>query len=111
MISSISFKRLRGKAMSPNSNSGGYTYQNAGFNGFLRRTIASDPNMMTLNQMKRSTVGNNSINFDQMQVSGNLGDTVEVGKLLLNGASGDGYLAGRDDTQTQVWRTGDLEAE
>lgn len=96
--------------MYPNRNSGGYTYTNAGFNGFLRRTITSDPTVGTLNQMKRTVSVMNNINFDQMHVSGNMGDMIEVGKVLIDGASGDGLVAGRDDGSNQVWRVGDLEA-
>lgn len=98
--------------MYPNSNSGGYTYTNAGFNRFLRRTIASDPNSATLTQMKRSTVGANNLNFDQMQVSGNMGDVFEVGSMLFDGSTGTGRIDGRDrdNGNATVWRVGDLEA-
>jgi len=60
--------------------------------------------------MKRTVSVMNNINFDQMHVSGNMGDMIEVGKVLIDGASGDGLVAGRDDGSNQVWRVGDLEA-
>lgn len=87
----------------------GYTYENAGFNGFMRRTIASDPGSTTLSQMKRSSLSSNNLNFDNLQVSGNLGDTIEVGRILIDGASGNGRLNGRDENTNTVWRVGDLE--
>lgn len=88
----------------------GYTYEHAGFNGFMRRTIASDPRSTTLTQMKRSSLSSNGLNFDNLQVSGNLGDTIEVGKILIDGSIGDGRIDGRDENTNTVWRVGDLEA-
>lgn len=87
----------------------GYTYENAGFNGFMRRTIASDPGSTTLSQMKRASLSSNSLNFDQMQVSGNMADTIEVGKILIDGVTGDGRIDGRDPNSNTTWRVGDLE--
>ena len=92
--------------MASNSNK---SYLDRGFNGFLRRTIASDPTARTLSQMARNAGRGNSLNFDTMQVSGSLGDTLEVGKILIDGATGDGRLDGHDDSGNTVWRLGDLE--
>jgi hypothetical protein len=96
--------------MYPNNKSEGYTYRNAGFNGFLQRSIASDPGAASLGQMKRSASTMNSMNFDQMSISGNMADIIEVGRILINGAAGAGYIAGRDESGNQVYRDGDLEA-
>ena len=85
------------------------TYEDAGFNGFLRRTIASNPSVLTLAQMARSSTRQSNLNFDNMQVSGSLGDTLEVGRILIDGASGDGRIDGHDSSANTVWRLGDLE--
>lgn len=86
-----------------------YTYASAGFNGFLRRTIASNNNTGTLRDLARSSTMPTSLNFDSMQVSGALADTIEVGRILIDGASGNGRLDGRDENDQVVWRLGDLE--
>lgn len=86
-----------------------YTYAEAGFNGFMRRTIASRKETGTLRDLSRSSNMPNAINFDNMQVSGALADTIEVGRILIDGASGNGRLDGRDENEQTVWRLGDLE--
>lgn len=65
---------------------GSYTYANAGYNGFLRRTINSDPNANSLRELGRGN--KNTINFDQMLVSGSIGDKVNVGLITLDGKNG-----------------------
>lgn len=84
-----------------------YTYSDAGFNGFLRRSISSNPGSATLAQMKRNSTNTSSINFDNMQVSGNLGDTIEVGKILIDGVNS--RIDGREDNNETVWRLGNIE--
>lgn len=91
-------------------NSKGTTYSDMGFNGFLRRSISSMQNVGTLRELGRSSTRPSAINFDNMQVSGNLGDTIEVGRILIDGRSGNGRIDGRDDNTQTVWRVGDLEA-
>ena len=86
-----------------------YTYAEAGFNGFLRRSISSNNNTGTLRDLARNTNMPSAINFDNMQVSGALADTIEVGRILIDGASGNGRLDGRDENEQVVWRLGDLE--
>ena len=90
-------------------NSRPYTYMEAGFNSFLRRTLSSDQSSGTLRDMARGSSRPSAINFDNMQVSGALGDTIEVGKILIDGSTGNGRIDGRDDNTQTVWRLGDLE--
>lgn len=86
------------------------TYADSGYNGFLRRTISSDPKASTLSQLARNAGRGNILNFDNAQVSGSLGDTLEVGKILIDGSVGDGRIDGHDDNNNTVWRLGDLES-
>lgn len=81
-----------------------YTYSDAGFNGFLRRSIGSKANSNTLAQMKRDSNSMTQLNFDNVQVSGNLGDTFEVGKVLIDGVNS--RIDGREDNDEVVWRLG-----
>lgn len=59
-------------------------YQNAGFDGFLSRSIDSTPQANLDSQGPVST----QIPFDRAQVSGSLGDTLQLGNIRLNGAAG-----------------------
>ena len=86
-----------------------YTYVEAGFNSFLRRTLSSDQSAGTLRDMARGSTNPSAINFDNMQVSGALGDTIEVGRILIDGSTGNGRIDGRDENTQAVWRLGDLE--
>lgn len=87
-----------------------YSYADAGFNGFMRRAISSNTSSETLAQVKRDSSTSNNLNFDNMQVSGSLGDTIEIGNILIDGSVGDGRIDGRDTSSNTVWRLGDLEA-
>lgn len=82
-------------------------YTHVGFNGFLRRSIASNRNAQTLHQVS-SGANYNTINFDTTQVSGGLGDTIEVGNILVDGTVPGGRIDGRDEGDT-VWRLGALD--
>ena len=84
-----------------------YTYVEAGFNGFLRRSIGSKATTGTLREMSRTTAPPTQLNFDNMQVSGSLGDTLEIGRILLNGADGQIDLRA-DATDDVVVRIGEL---
>lgn len=95
--------------MDKNNNERG-TYLDSGFNRFLQRSIVSKPEVRTLRDVSKSSGAVRSINFDNVQVSGALADTIEVGKILIDGATGDGRIDGRDDNQNTVWRLGDVES-
>ena len=82
-----------------------YSYSDAGFNGFLRRTLNSNPNANTL---KQSGVPNrNTLNFDQMLVSGSLGDKLSVGRVVINGK--DSRIQINDELGNEVVRIGGLD--
>lgn len=61
-----------------------YTYRDAGFNGFLNRSLNARPgsNLRTISQ----GAARKEINFDYMQTSGNLGDKIQVGGIHINGS-------------------------
>lgn len=84
-----------------------YTYLEAGFNGFLRRSINTRATAGTLRDMSRTSTPPTQLNFDNMQVSGSLGDTLEIGRILLNGADGQIDLRA-DATDDVVVRIGEL---
>ena len=84
-----------------------YTYAEAGFNGFLRRSIGSKATTGSLREMSRTTAPPTQLNFDNMQVSGSLGDTLEIGRILLNGADGQIDLRA-DASDDVVVRIGEL---
>lgn len=86
------------------------TYTDAGFNGFLRRSISSNINNNTLAQISRNSSSVSNINFDNINVSGSLGDTITVGNITIDGSVGNGRIDGHDESNNTVWRLGDLES-
>lgn len=82
-------------------------YGNSGFNGFLSRSIKSNPTVMTLQQMS-GLAGSNMINFDQTQTSGSLGDKIQVGGIIIDGTNRRIVLL--DETNTEVGWIGNLNA-
>ena len=84
-----------------------YTYADAGFNGFLTRSLKSNMGAQTLFDGP-STGATNQINFDQMQVSGAIADNIKVGsRLELQGNNG--RIAVKDDQRNEVGWVGDLD--
>ena len=82
--------------MQPNNR---YTYENAGFNGFLIRSRKSNGGAVTVaDRLTNGSNGNSSIPFDRVQIEGALGDKVTVGRLVLNGV--DGRIEVLDETKT-----------
>lgn len=63
---------------------GEYTYESAGFDGFLSRSIDA------LTQVTLDSPGpvSTSIPFDRGQQSGSLGNVIMIGSIKLDGASG-----------------------
>lgn len=59
-------------------------YTDSGFDGFLSRSIDNLSQVTLDSQGPVST----SQRFDSTQVSGMLGDTLQIGSILLDGASG-----------------------
>lgn len=66
-----------------------HTYRDAGFNGFFRRSIGSTPTVRSLGEMSTlpARVGG-GLNYDQVQVSGHMGDTLQLGNVKINGYPG-----------------------
>lgn len=62
------------------------TYTQAGFNGFMRRSIdASAAGTLRQASSDFSKTNHQSLNFDSVQTSGTLGDTIQVGDILVDG--------------------------
>lgn len=85
------------------NNQSNYSYENAGFDSFLSRSVDE------ISQTNLSSVGpqTTQLRFDSAQVSGALGDTLRIGRIYLNGAEGsiimndgnnDVLLIGEDDS-------------
>lgn len=85
-----------------------YSYTDAGFNGFYRRSI--DRNQaVTLSDMATTfqMANNNQTNFDAQQITGSIGNTLQVGKRArIDGVKG--RFAVTDDNGEEVARFGDL---
>ncbi len=83
-----------------------YTYENAGFNAFMLRSMKSNPGAQTVRGgISRGNGGN--LAFDRQQVEGMLGDKLKVGRLVLDGRAG--RMAVLDETETiETGWVGDL---
>jgi hypothetical protein len=65
-----------------------YDYSKAGFDGFLNRSIDNNQNSMsTLGFLPAISTGQ-QVNYDQMQVTGSLGDHLQIGNITLDGSNG-----------------------
>ena len=83
-----------------------YTYQNAGFNAFMLRSLKSNPGAQTVGGgVSRGNGGN--LAFDRQQIEGMLGDKLKVGRLVLNGRSGRIEVLDETETIEMGW-VGDL---
>lgn len=83
-----------------------YTYVNAGFNGFMNRSLKANPAATSLRGGISSGPGR-PINLDLQQMVGALGDKLTIGKLVLNGK--DGNIEIHDDNDTVVGLIGNLD--
>ena len=81
-----------------------YTYRDAGFNRFLRRSISSNPDAVNLKSVARGST--RQLNFDNAQISGSLGDVLRVGRITIDGKEGRQSIF--DERQNEVLRLGDL---
>lgn len=61
-----------------------YTYESAGLDGFLSRSI-DNLSQVTLDSPGPVTT---SMAYDRSQVTGSLGDTLQLGKINFNGSAG-----------------------
>lgn len=84
-----------------------YTYQNAGFNAFMTRSLKSNPGAQTL-AGQPSTGSPGAINFDMLQSSGAITDNLRIGaKLEMQGNNG--RVVVKDDAGNEVGWIGDLD--
>lgn len=82
-----------------------YTYQDAGFNGFLTRALNSNPNAQSLSDQPSG--GSNTMSFDRLQVEGSVGDKMTWGRLVADGQAGRFIVKDKTNTDEQGW-IGDL---
>lgn len=85
-------------------------YQDSGFNGFFRRSINSNAGVQVLTNMASQAGGNyasKELNFDNIKVSGALGDILRVGKINLDGVKG--RISVFDDDGNETTRLGELD--
>ena len=83
-----------------------YSYRDAGFNRFFRRTLNSNSGAINLKSVSTGA-GSNQLNFDNAQVSGSLGDLLQIGRISLDGKIGRQSI--RDELGNEVLRLGELE--
>lgn len=83
-----------------------YTYENAGFNSFILRSLKSNPGAQTL-AGGISTGSGPAINFDLQSVAGALGDVLKLGRLKFDGRKGRIIVSDKTQTTETGW-VGDL---
>ena len=83
-----------------------YSYSDAGFNGFFRRTLVSNPMASVLGNSQRSAP--NQLNFDQLQISGALGDKLRFGRIVIDGKTG--RIGIEDENGSEVMWIGYIDA-
>lgn len=82
-----------------------HDYESAGFNGFFRRSIGSESAATTLRALPIK-VGHRQLNFDDQQVSGSIGDTINFGAVDIEGKMG--RIGITDEQGNPVVRLGDV---
>jgi hypothetical protein len=80
-------------------------YTRAGFDGFLSRSIEVTANNQTLNLLPAISTGQ-QLNYDQMQVTGSLGDHLRIGNIDIDG--GAGRISIFDSENNEIVRLGAL---
>lgn len=86
-----------------------YTYVDAGFSAFMRRSIDNPERPVTSlkDYARTAQQQTRALNFDQAQVSGNIGDILKVGKgIQLDGNVG--RISIFDSLGNEVGRIGEL---
>lgn len=81
-----------------------YTYEDAGFNNFLLRSI--DSGSPTTLQQAENSRPRRDINFDQSGISGALGDRIAIGSVTIDGVNG--RITITDENAAEVVRIGNL---
>lgn len=85
----------------------GYSYEQAGFDPFLQRSIGGNY-VGVLSDIQSAIGGSNGINYDQTQVSGAIGDKIQVGNIVIDGVAG--RISVFDTSGVEVVRIGSLDA-
>ena len=83
-----------------------YTYRDAGFNRFFQRSIASDPQTDVLSSRNNGN-RKKEMAFDREQTSGQLGDSIQVGNIKIDGKAG--RISVYDENRNEVVRIGKLD--
>lgn len=86
--------------MNPTSG-GDYTYESAGFDGFMSRSI-DDVAQVTLDSPGPDTT---AVRYDSAQISGALGNSLTIGSIVIDGVKGRISIF---DGANEVVRLGDL---
>jgi hypothetical protein len=81
-----------------------YDYTYSGLDSFLSRSIDETPQ----SNLEAAGPTSMSVAYDRNQVSGAMGDTMQVGKIQINGS--DGRISICDDDGNEVARFGNLES-
>ena len=86
------------------------SYEDAGYNGFFRRTLASNPTETSLKNVGANrTHRPQGINFDGSQASGSLGDVIQVGNSIELNGPGE-RISIKDSERNEVVRLGNMES-
>ena len=66
-----------------------YNYEDAGYNGFMRRTLNSNPTEKSLKGVGVGRRGQpRTLDFDSLQTGGSMGDKFTAGRVVVDGAGG-----------------------
>jgi len=87
-------------------NPGDYSYQNAGFDAFMSRSIDKSGSGTTLANFIPA-FNPFTTNLDQSQVTGSLGNTIQVGNVHIDGVNG--KISIYDSNNNEVVRLGELD--
>lgn len=82
-----------------------YTYESAGFNGFLQRSIDMSKDSPSLDASQSGS--SKQLDLDRMQATGGFGDTVTIGNIKLDGVGG--KISIFDDNNNEVARLGKID--
>lgn len=87
-----------------------FDYGQAGFDAFLNRSIDTQNNGSANPYSTLSLVppiqGGQQLNYDQMHVTGSLGDSLQIGNITLDGSTG--RISITDDGGNEIVRLGVL---
>lgn len=76
-----------------------YTYADAGFNGFMSRSLKAVSVAQTLSD-GASTSSGTILNFDRQQVAASLGNILTLGRVSIDGVAGRIIVSDQNGVQT-----------